>query len=61
LHAGDDGRLLATLEAMYLHVDMASGKVAAAAEDALQDLLQLAESHKELAMPEAAGRHVGQR
>jgi carnitine 3-dehydrogenase len=46
---------------MYLHVDMASGKVAAAAEDALQDLLQLAESHKELAMPEAAGRHVGQR
>jgi carnitine 3-dehydrogenase len=61
LHAGDDGRLLATLEAMYLHVDVASGKVAAAAENALQDLLRLADSHKELATPETAGRHVGQR
>ena len=61
LHAGDDDRLLASLEAMYLHVDMASGKVAAASDEAMQGLKSLADTHAELEMPESAGRHVGQR
>ncbi len=61
LHAGDDDRLLATLEAMYLHVNTESGKVSAATDDALRQLAALAEAHKNLAIPENAGRFVGQR
>ncbi len=61
LHAGDDDRLLATLEAMYLHVDMASGKVVAATDDAMRDLINTANNHAGLPRPKAAGRHVGQR
>ena len=61
MHAAADNRLLATLEAMYLHVDMASGKVVAAEEKATEKLMALADSHAELDKPESAGRHVGQR
>jgi carnitine 3-dehydrogenase len=61
LHAGDDDRLLATLEAMYLHVDTTSGKVAAARGEAMGPLAALAEAHKALEFPETAGRFVGQR
>jgi carnitine 3-dehydrogenase len=61
LHAGEDDRLLATLEAMYLHVDMASGKVSAADATALKPILDLAAAHADLPRPDAAGRHVGQR
>jgi len=61
LHASDDERLLATLEAMYLHVNMASGKVAAASDEAMQELAAIATAHTKLEMPESAGRHVGQR
>ena len=61
LHAGDDDRLLATLEAMYLHVNTATGKVSAASDDALRQLAALVEAHKNLAFPEKAGRFVGQR
>ena len=41
LHASDDDRLLASMEAMYLHVHMESGKVCAADPDAAAD------SHKD--------------
>ena len=52
---------VATLEQMLLHVDMKAGKACAAAPEVLANLMPIAESHKSLARPEAAGRHVGQR
>jgi carnitine 3-dehydrogenase len=61
MHASDDDRLLATLEAMYLHVDMQSGKVVAAADTAIEKLMSLAATHADLDKPESAGRFVGQR
>ena len=61
MHASNDDRLLATLEAMYLHVDMASGKVVAAEASAIEGLMALAATHAELDKPESAGRFVGQR
>lgn len=61
MHASDDDRLLATLEAMYLHVDMQSGKVVAAADTAIEKLMSLAATHADLEKPESAGRCVGQR
>jgi carnitine 3-dehydrogenase len=60
MHAADD-RLLATLEAMYLHVDVQSGRVVAASAGACDKLLRIAAAHAELSPPESAGRHVGQR
>ena len=61
LHAGNDDRLLAALEAMYLHVNMKTGRVEAATDAAAAPLLQLAAAHAQLDKPDAAGRHVGQR
>ena len=61
MEALEDRRLLATLEAMYLHVNMASGKVAAATDEAMQPLMEIASTHTALPSPDAAGRHVGQR
>ena len=56
-----DGVAVATLEQMLLHVDMKAGKTCAAEADVLARLLPIAEAHKALARPEAAGRAVGQR
>jgi carnitine 3-dehydrogenase len=61
LHAADGDALLATLEAMYLHVHMASGKVVAADAAAARALRGLAAAHADLPKPETAGRYVGQR
>ncbi len=61
MHAASDDRLLATLEAMYLHVDTKSGKVVAAETSASKKLLALAATHASLPKPQAAGRFVGQR
>lgn len=61
MHAALDDRLLATLEAMYLHVDLKSGKVVAAEPAASKKLLALAATHADLPKPAAAGRFVGQR
>ncbi len=61
MHAVDDDRLLATLEAMYLHVNMKTGRVVAAESDATTTLMKIAESHAALQTPETAGRYVGQR
>lgn len=61
MHAVEDDRLLATLEAMYLHVNMKTGKVVAAESDATTKLMRIAEAHVALEKPEAAGRYVGQR
>ncbi len=61
MHAADDNRLLATLEAMYLHVDIQSGKVVAADLAATTRLMAMTDAHAALAKPETAGRFVGQR
>ncbi|MDX1498482.1 MAG: carnitine 3-dehydrogenase [Woeseiaceae bacterium] len=61
LHAGEDDRLLASLEAMYLHVDTAAGKVVPADDSAAAAMLELAAAHAGLPRPDTAGRHVGQR
>jgi len=61
LHAAADERLLATLEAMYLHVHRESGKVIAADPAATVQLMQVAAAHAKLEKPGAAGRFVGQR
>ncbi len=61
MHAVEDDRLLATLEAMYLHVNMKTGKVVAAEGDATTKLMKIAKAHVALEKPEAAGRYVGQR
>ncbi len=61
MNAADDDRLLATLEAMYLHVNMKTGKVVAADNDATTKLMKIAEAHVALEKPGAAGRYVGQR
>ena len=61
LHASDDDRLLASMEAMYLHVDRNSGKVCAAEPEAAEILTKIASAHASLPKPEAVGRCVGQR
>ena len=61
MHAAEDDRLLATQEAMYLHVNMQSGKVVAAEVAATSGLMAMADAHAALVKPEAAGRFVGQR
>lgn len=61
MHAADDDRLLANLEAMYLHVDTQSGQVVAADSSATEELMAIAKRHADLPKPEAAGRFVGQR
>jgi carnitine 3-dehydrogenase len=61
MHAAEDDRLLATLEGMYLHVEMQSGKVVAADSAATAKLMALATAHASLPKPETAGRFVGQR
>ena len=61
MHAVEDDRLLATLEAMYLHVNLKTGRVVAAESDATAKLMKIAEAHVALEKPEAAGRYVGQR
>ena len=61
MHAADDDRLLATLEAMYLHVNTETGRVVAAESDATAKLMKYAEAHVALEKPGAAGRYVGQR
>ena len=61
MHAAEDGRLLATQEAMYLHVNMQSGRVVAAEVAATSGLMAMANAHAALVKPEAVGRFVGQR
>ena len=61
LHATEDDRLLAHLEAMYLHVDTHSGKVCAATAEDLRVLMKITDAHSSVPRPEAAGRCVGQR
>ncbi len=59
IQKGDE--VVATLEQMLLHVDMKAGKTCPASPAVLAKLLPIAEAHKDLPRPDAAGRHVGQR
>jgi len=61
LHAGADNRLLATSEAMYLHVGRQSGRVCPAGETLVANAKAIAEAHAGLSVPDAVGRFVGQR
>ena len=56
-----DGKAVATLEQMYLHVDMKAGKTAPAPQAILDRLMPIATAHATLPRPVAAGRMVGQR
>lgn len=59
IQRGDE--VVASLEQMLLHVDMKAGKTCPAAPEVLARLMPIAEAHKTLPQPAAAGRHVGQR
>jgi len=61
LHARADDRLLATSEAMYLHVGRESGRVCPAGETLVANAKAIAEAHAGLSAPDAVGRYVGQR
>lgn len=61
LHATNDDRVLASTEAMYLHVHRESGKVCDASPDIVANAKSIADAHAALPRPEAAGRFVGQR
>ncbi len=53
-------RVVATIEQMLLHVDMARGRSCPAAEAVLNRLNPIAAAHAALPRPEGAGRHIGQ-
>lgn len=61
LHATEDNRLLATCEAMYLHVGRESGRVCNAAPAMIEKAKRFADAHAGLPTPDAVGRYVGQR
>ena len=55
------GLEVATGEQMWLHVDMKAGRAVPMREPLSSRMLALYEAHKALAMPEGAGRHIGQK
>lgn len=59
LRRGD--QVVATLEQMLLHVDMAANRACPAPPQVLDRLLLIAEAHRGLPPPEGAGRRVGER
>ena len=61
LYASADDRLLATQEALYLHVGRESGRVCPAGETLVANVSAIAEAHANLSIPDTVGRHVGQR
>lgn len=61
LHAADDDRILATTEAMYLHVNRESGRVCEASTEIAANATAIADAHAALPRPAATGRFVGQR
>ncbi|ACI57749.1 3-hydroxyacyl-CoA dehydrogenase NAD-binding (plasmid) [Rhizobium leguminosarum bv. trifolii WSM2304] len=61
LHDTATGEVIATAEQMLLHVDSKAGKTVAAPAAVLGRVKAIAAAHAELALPEGAGRYVGQR
>jgi len=58
IQRGDD--LVASVEQMLLHVDMAAGRACPASADVMAHLLPIVEAHRSLERPNTAGRYVGQ-
>ena len=56
-----DGKPVATLEQMLLHVDMTSGRPCAAPQAIRDRLDPIAAAHAALPRPDVVGRHVGQK
>ncbi len=56
-----DGALVASVEQMLLHVDMAAGRTCPASAAVLARLMPILGAHAALPRPDTAGRHVGQR
>ncbi|OHV18997.1 carnitine 3-dehydrogenase [Rhizobium sp. RMa-01] len=61
LHDTATGEALATAEQMLLHVDSEAGKATPAPAAVLGKVRAIAAAHAELALPDGAGRHVGQK
>jgi len=59
IQKGDE--VVATIEQLCLHVNMAEGKTVAAAPEVWANLKAIAEAHAALPLPEGAGRAVGQK
>ncbi|MGB3314511.1 MAG: carnitine 3-dehydrogenase [Albidovulum sp.] len=59
IQRGDE--VVASLEQMFLHVDMKAGRACPAAPDVLARLALFADAHKNLPRPDAAGRYTGER
>ena len=53
--------VVATIEQLCLHVDMKAGKTVPASPEVWAKLKAIAEAHGPLALPEGAGRAVGQK
>jgi carnitine 3-dehydrogenase len=51
---------VATIEQLCLHVDMKAGKTVPAAPEVWANLKAIAAAHAGLALPEGAGRAIGQ-
>ncbi len=58
---GQDDRLAATVETMLLHMDLAARKSSLPSDAVASKLVQFAESHASLPMPDGVGRYVGER
>lgn len=56
-----EGRAVASLEQMLLHVDAREGRAAPADPSVLERLRPIVAAHADLARPRNAGRHVGAR
>ena len=54
-----DGWLAATSEVLTLHIDMSGPKVAPFPDDILARVKAMRAAHRDLAMPERAGRSIG--
>jgi carnitine 3-dehydrogenase len=59
MHRGRDGRLIATADQMYLHVDTVAAKAAVADTGVRAKLESIRRDHAGLPMPAEAGRSVG--
>ncbi|PZM10920.1 carnitine 3-dehydrogenase [Rhizobium tubonense] len=61
LYDTETGETIATAEQMLLHVDSKQGKAVTAPAEVLVKVNAIAAGHAKLAIPEGAGRHVGQK
>jgi carnitine 3-dehydrogenase len=58
VHRSSSGEVTATAEQMYVHVDAATGRAAAAPDELLARVARLVAAHAALPRPECAGRRI---